>query len=114
MVMSSSFLKITLSRAADQALAARQAPLKLELELFFSCLIRKQLQVVETHHRDARPLACGDPRLDVAFRPVMTHTCDFDQPHSVEAFPLARGEAFTPRWLRLDFVRGQWRGEYGY
>jgi hypothetical protein len=112
--MTSSFLKITLSRRAEQALAARQAPLRLELELFFSCLIRKQVQAVETHHRDARPLACADHRLDLAFRPVMTHTCSFDAPHSVEAFPLARPDAFRPRWLRLDYKNSQWLGEFGY
>jgi hypothetical protein len=114
MGMNTTFLKITLSRAAERSLASRRSPLKLELELFFSCLIRKQVQVVEVHHRDARPLDCSDPRLDVAFRAVMTHTCDFDQPHTVEAFPLARAEAFLPRWLKLDFVHGDWRGEYGY
>jgi hypothetical protein len=112
--MTSYFLKTTLSRRAEQALAARQAPLRLELELFFSCLIRKQLRVVETHHRDVLPLDCADSRLEPAFRPVMTHTCSFDAPHSLESFPLARPDAFRPRWLRLDYKNGQWLGEFGY
>lgn len=107
-------LQLTLSRRAEQALAQRESPLRLELELFFSCLIRKQVRPVDTHHADARPLACADPRLELRFRPVMTRVCGFDEQHAVEAFPIARPAAFSPRWLELDYKDRQWQGQFGY
>ena len=107
-------IKLRLSRRAEQALAARAAPLRLELELFFSCLIRKQVRPVESHHSDSRPLQSSDPRLELRFRPVMTRICSFEQEHSVEAFPIARPDAFTPRWLELDYKDRHWQGQFGY
>lgn len=108
-------LRLRLTPAAARALAARDRPLLVELELYFSCLIRKRVRF---------PASAGPavlrarlaPSLEVAFRPVTGRHCRLDEapgPPALEAFPLARVAAFRPRWLWLDCRRGRWRGEFG-
>lgn len=109
-------LALELSAAAAAALAERGAPLVAEMELYFSCLIRKQLRFPERPHPDALcvPVSGG---FTVCFRPVMTRACAMrdapDRP-GFETFPIARPQAFLPRWLRLDYRAGRWSGEFGY
>jgi hypothetical protein len=110
-------LTVRLSRRARTALKARHAPLSLELELFFSCLIRKRLRVVEQAAADALPLSVDEPGLEVHFRPVMSQVCSVqDHPEGTPLipFPLQRAAAFSPRWLSLDYRAGSWRGEFGF
>lgn len=110
---------ITLSPAAQKALSQRSNPLFVEMELYFSCLIRKQVRFYEQaaeHFHVAGENAC-DGKLRVFFRPVMTRACgkdyEGDEPPLTD-FPLAKVEAYTPRWLNIDNQHGQWLGEFGY
>ena len=109
-------LELRLSTATSAALAARGTPLVVEMELYFSCLIRKRVRFLSAPHPDAF-CAVVDDRLTVCFRPVMTRKCELseveDQPE-LETFPIQRPEAFVPKWLALDFRRGAWSGEFGY
>lgn len=109
-------LAVTVSAAAAAALAGRSGPLVVELELYFSCLIRKRVQVLDAPRADTLCTVVDD-RLTACFRPVMTRACALDavdgQPE-LETFPIRRPEAFVPRWLRLDWRRGDWQGEFGY
>jgi len=109
-------LALEISAAAAVALAERAAPLVAEMELYFSCLIRKQLRFPASPHPDALCLPVSG-ELTVCFRPVMTRACAMrdviDKP-ALEAFPIARPQAFVPRWLRLDHRDGRWAGEFGY
>jgi hypothetical protein len=110
---------ITLSPAAQAALSTRNEPLYVEMELYFSCLIRKQVRFYEQaaahFHGDGKP--AFDDKLHVFFRPVMTRTCgndyEGDEPPLTD-FPLAKVQAYTPRWLQIDYQGGQWQGEFGY
>ena len=109
-------LELRLSAAADSALAARSAPLVVEMELYFSCLIRKRVQFLSAIHPDAM-CATVDERLTVCFRPVMTRHCalsDVEGTPELESFPIVRPEAFVPKWLALDYRRGVWSGEFSY
>jgi hypothetical protein len=110
-------LNVQISARARAALAQRSQPLMLELELFFSCLIRKRLRVVEQPAADALPLAVDEPGLVVHFRPVMSQVCrvqEHPEGTPLIPFPLQRAARFSPRWLRLDYRHGDWRGEFGY
>lgn len=109
-------LELRLSAAAQTALAARSAPLIVEMELYFSCLIRKRVQFLSAPHPDAMCVTL-DERLTVCFRPVMTRKCELHEvagKPELEGFPIARPEAFVPKWLALDFRRGVWSGEFGF
>jgi hypothetical protein len=112
-------LTVSLSPAAEKALNGRHTPLFVEMELYFSCLIRKQVRFYEQaadHFQTAGETVFHD-KLRVFFRPVMTRACgkdyEGDEPPLTD-FPLAKVEAYTPRWLTLHFEGGQWQGEFGY
>jgi hypothetical protein len=107
-------VQIELSGAARAALAGRRAPLVVEMELYFSCLIRKRVRFLDTPHPDALSTAVDD-RLTVSFRPVMTRACAVDSvvdKPELAAFPIRRPEAFVPRRLRVDYRHDAWAGEY--
>ncbi len=107
-------LEIRLSTAAQRALARRERPLLAEMELLFSCLIRKRVQFSEQIVKGAIP---ASDRLFVHFRPVMTRVCavaDVVGSPPLDDFPIADPRPFVPRWLAIDYHHGQWVGEFGY
>ncbi len=105
---------ITLSKAAEKALALRDNMLIAEMELYFSCLIRKQVRFKEKVDGD---LVNVTDQLAVHFRPVMTRACGIDyegdEPPLTD-FPIQRSESFIPHWLKIDYRKDQWVGEFGF
>lgn len=107
---------VDITERATRALTARNAPLFIEMELLFSCLIRKRVHVSDTSFGDnfsANVL----PKLTVSFRPVMTKKCDMSTLRGEQElldFPITNAAAFVPKWLRIDYQKGQWQGEFGY
>ncbi|HEX9627841.1 MAG TPA: hypothetical protein VGA00_12950 [Acidiferrobacterales bacterium] len=106
-------LRVHLSRAAARALARRDAPLVVEMELYFSCLIRKTVRFRDTTRHGAAVRVTD--RLLVEFRPVTSARCGLsgDEP-ALRDFPIADPRAYVPRWLTIDYRRGEWRGQFGY
>ncbi len=107
-------LELTITPAAESALAQRQTPLLAEMELYFSCLLRKTVRFYEAETRDCTPV---NDTLSLCFRPVMTRHCGLDyegdEPPLTD-FPISHAERYIPHWLRLDYKKGQWHGEFGY
>lgn len=107
-------IDITLSPAAEQALAERSTPLLAEMELYFSCLIRK---AVRFHEGDADDSVAISTNLNLRFRPVMTQHCgtdyEGDEPPLTD-FPITQAERYVPHWLTIDYKGGEWHGEFGY
>lgn len=108
-------LTVNISGAAQQELGRRQAPLCAEMELYFSCLIRKKVRFKESGECN-NGVVVGE-QLQVAFRPVMTKVCgkDFegDEPPLTD-FPIANPKPYVPKWLSIDFRSGEWVGDFGY
>lgn len=105
-------LDVKLSAAAERALAQRERPLVAEMELLFSCLLRKRVYFGDD---TAQSTPVGD-RLAVRFRPIMTRHCmvaGAESPPS-EDFPIANPRPYVPNWLTIDYRHGQWVGEFGY
>jgi len=61
-------LEIRLTTAAQKALARRDRPLVAEMELLFSCLLRKRVYFGESPEQST-PV---NDRLSVRFKPIMT------------------------------------------
>jgi hypothetical protein len=107
--------RVILSNAAQRALDARSTPLIAEMELYFSCLTRLRVRFYDTDPK-ASATRVNDS-LAVRFRPVVSQRCDL---HEVEGkppladAPLARRAPFVPHWLRLDFRKGEWVGDFGH
>lgn len=108
-------VRVRLSPSAQAALRTRRQPLLVEMELFFSCLIRKQVRFRD-FDQDAGAIPAG-PNLLLRFHPVMTAACgkdyEGDEPPLTD-FPIARARAFVPHWLAIDYRNHAWTGEFGF
>lgn len=107
-------IEIRLSKPAKRALEDRKTPLLAEMELLFSCLIRKRVRFHELPNGTAIPVS---ERLSVSFRPVMTKACvlsELEGSTPLEDFPITNPRPYVPHWLSIDYRRGQWHGEFGY
>jgi hypothetical protein len=109
-------LSLAVSPAAQRALSQRGRPLFLELELYFSCLVRKRVHVREDVAADEYlPLT---DRLYIRFRPVVTQTCAMREVETGNPplldMPMVHAERFFPHWLTLDYRSGRWLAEFGY
>lgn len=108
--------ELRLTPAARRALEQREQNLVVELELLFSCLVRKRVKFPAT---EAKGYALGSshPKLALQFHPIVSHHCTLDEMGPEQAsddLPLAKPEAFAPRWVSLDFRNGRWSGDFGY
>lgn len=103
------------SDAAESAMTSRMDPLTVEMELYFSCMIRKKVRFNnQAHSREFSPV---NQHLAVAFRPVMTKACRVDADYEeapLTDFEIKNPAAFVPHWLKIDFCRGEWEGEFGF
>lgn len=112
-------ISVELTRRAWQAADALNAPLIVEMELFFSCLIRKR---VLFHAADQAPPADMErialrPFLLLQFRPIVSEVCRIDELEGtppVMTMPAKRADAFVPKWLKIDYRAHEWVGEFGY
>jgi hypothetical protein len=117
-------IAIEISHAAQKQLSQRATPLFVEMELYFSCLLRKEIRIRETlreslgeGHNQEFVVQVSDT-LHLSFRPVMTKTCsvsscDGEKP-PLSDFPIAKPRSYIPKWLNLDFKKGEWCGDFGY
>lgn len=106
-------LEVRLTAAAQKALALRDKPLVAEMELLFSCLLRKRVHFGEA----AEQSTAVNERLAVRFKPIMTRRCSVAEggasPPS-ESFPLENPRPYVPNWLDIDYRHGEWVGNFGY
>jgi hypothetical protein len=101
------------TKAAARELTRRTQPLVVELELYFSCLVKKFVHFHETPpQRDT--IAVSD-KLAVFFRPVTSTACSFEVAGRLGRQPeidTANVRKIAPKRVKLDFVRGAWQGNY--
>ncbi|HHH46338.1 MAG TPA: hypothetical protein ENK53_04920 [Thiotrichales bacterium] len=113
-------LQLVLSHGARRAIARLEHPLLVEMELYFSCLIRKRVlfrDPAEPMPDPALPGIEAFPGLRIRLRAVVTETCAIDGLEGappVKSMPVARPAAMVPRWLRLQYGQHGWQGEFGY
>ena len=113
-------IKVEISHKAEKQLSKRQTPLFVEMELYFSCLLRKEIRIRETAREklgEEFSVEFSDS-LHLSFRPVMTKSCsisscDGDKP-PLSDFPIKKPQSYIPKWLKLDFKKGEWCGDFGY
>ena len=106
---------VSVSDTASRELIMRETPIVAEMELYFSCLIRKRVRF----HDKPYNLAATEvmDKLQVAFHPVMTAACGNDYAGTeppLTDFPIQKPEAFVPHWLKIDYHDNQWQGEFGF
>lgn len=103
------------SDEAALALAERKAPLFVELELYFSCLVKKFV-----HFRDAAPdrdTAAACDKLRLYFRAVTSTACSMEKAEALGRQPETElsteaVQKIAPKSVSIDYVKGAWRGSY--
>ncbi|MFZ3017941.1 MAG: hypothetical protein WA056_05755 [Gallionella sp.] len=103
------------TKAAARELAQRAQPLVVELELYFSCLVKKFVHFHETAPQ--RDTVAVSDKLAVFFRPVTSTACSFEvadrlgrQPEIELDTPNVR--KIAPKRVSIDYVRGVWKGQF--
>lgn len=99
------------TRSAAEKLADRSRPLVLELELYFSCLVKKFV-----HFHDEAPgratIQVAD-KLQLYFRAVTSTACTMDVAETLGRQPeieleTAAVRKLAPKRVQLDFCKGNW------
>ncbi|MBE0621705.1 MAG: hypothetical protein IH605_14020 [Burkholderiales bacterium] len=103
------------TRAAAGELARRPRPLIVELELYFSCLVKKFVHFHE-EAGDRETVAAND-KLLLYFRPVTSTTCSFEVAERLGRQPEMdlhsdAVKKIAPKKVRIDFARGAWQGHF--
>lgn len=106
-------LKVSWTNRAERALKARNKPLIAEMQLYFSCMIKKRV----LFHDDTELEAVAvNKQLKVLFRPVQSTSCspeEFAEKHPIkQEFKTVGAVKMKPKSLEIDFKKGQWVGEY--
>ncbi|MDP1650972.1 MAG: hypothetical protein Q8M01_22660 [Rubrivivax sp.] len=99
------------TRSAAQQLAERSRPLVLELELYFSCLVKKFV-----HFHDEAPERATTrvtDKLHLYFRAVTSTACTMDVAEALGRQPeieleTAAVRKLAPKRVQLDFENGYW------
>ena len=103
------------TNAAARELAKRTQPLVVELELYFSCLVKKFVHFHETAPQ--RETVAVSDKLAVFFCPVTSTACSFEVADRLGRQPeieldTAQSKKIAPKRVEIDFVRGAWQGNY--
>lgn len=101
------------TRRAQRQLAKRNRPLTVEMQLYFSCVVKKRVLFHETGFEEAVTAPGG---FSVCFRTVEASSCDpvafarnYPERRQLRSHAAQR---MHPRSLEIDFVHGQWRGTF--
>jgi hypothetical protein len=109
-------LSVSWTRRAGKQLERRDHPLLVEMQIYFSCVVKKRVLFHEEGHREGvQSVMLGD-RLRIAFRAVQATSCDpvefaanYPEHHEFESAGATKMHA---RALRIDYRDGQWQGEF--
>lgn len=96
------------SARAGKELARREQPLVVEVELAFACMARKQVRFHD------KPCDTGiidvNEKLRLFITAVVPNICESGDMKTTAS---GRARNFSPKWVRIDYVKGEWVGEYG-
>jgi len=113
-------IQLDISKKAEVQLGKRSTPLHVEMELYFSCLLRKQVRIYEAEREQASEafLVRLSEFLQISFRPVMTKSCSVQscegEKPPLSDFPIVKPQSYVPKWVTLDYKKGEWCGDFGY
>lgn len=106
-------LHIETTRRAARALAQRDQPLTVEMQLYFSCVVKKRVIFHEEGEHDEERVT---DKLSIVFRPVEALSCDpvAFAANYPERRQLTSSAALKmhPSRLSLDYRQGCWCGSF--
>lgn len=109
-------LRISWTRRAEHQLQRLERPLLAEMQLYFSCVVKKRVLFHEEPPREELEVIPLNGRLQVAFRAVQATSCDpveFAANYPVQQqFHTAGAQKMLPSSLQIDYKGGRWVGEF--
>lgn len=110
-------VSIELTKAAARELERRETPLFVELELYFSCLVKKFVHF-RTDSR-GKPTIPAHGKLQIYFRPVTSTACTFEVAERLGRQPEMEIESaalqhVAPKRVSIDHIAGVWRGSFTF
>lgn len=109
-------LLVDWTQRADRQLHRQQQPLYVEMQLYFSCVVKKRVLFHPLPSGEILPWVRVNELLQVAFRPVQAESCDpqaFARHYPVgRVMDSAAARKMHPDTLSLDYRRGDWSGEF--
>lgn len=103
-------IELHCSARADKALAQRDQPLVMEIELAFACFVRKTVLFHDAPTRGKNVIEVNE-KLALVITTIIPDVCDGVVESKTLAGPALRN--FMPKWIRVDYAKGKWQGEYG-
>lgn len=108
-------VRVEWTAGAARELARRQTPLFVELELFFSCLVKKFVHFREDAR--GRSTVAATDKLLLYFRPVTSTACTIEVAERLGRQPEIELDSdavmkIAPKRVRIDHAGGVWRGSY--
>ena len=108
-------VRVKWSRSAHRQLQRLENGLIVDMELLFSCLVKKHVYFDEGNTPRASDGVLPD--VQFRFRATITSTCDLSREGgaiSHQHTPIPQSGRFIPDWCAIDYVDDTWRGEFGY
>ena len=129
-VLNGSPLAVQWTKRAEHQLRTTQQPLIAEMQLYFTCVVKKRVLFHKLNHKLNHELnhelfhetfpeqtTKVSQTLSVIFRPVEASSCDPEE--FAKNYPEKRKLTSTaaskmkPKYLHIDFKNGMWSGEFG-
>lgn len=112
-VMRGHSVTVEWSQRAEQQLQQRTTPLNVEMQLYFSCVVKKR---VLFHESTGFETTRVNDRIEVCFRPVESNSCDpveFASNFPIKSpFESKAANRMYPKRVTIDFKHGEWLGEF--
>lgn len=108
-------LRVRWTERADTALHGLETPLAVEVQLYFSCMVKKRMLFHQTPIPGSVSVA---PNLELAFRCIASAACNPSE--FAERYPEGRSlmsgpaAAIPPKRVDIDYRRGCWQGSFAY
>ncbi len=108
-------LRVQWNGRAERALFNRREPLVIEMQLYFSCVVKKR---VLFHDQADFETAGVNDNIQIAFRPIQAAACDPEE--FARNYPVGRvlnapaATRMIPSKISIDFRKGRWQGEFGF
>ncbi len=106
-------INVKWTQRAEQALKSRDGSLTIEMQIYFSCVVKKR--VIFHEQSDLEAFAVND-KLRIASRTVRSDNCDANE--FAKNFPVkeeltsSSADKMLPSSLYIDFKDQQWIGEF--
>jgi len=109
-------VEISWTGRADRELQRRNQALVVELQLYFSCVVKKRV-LFHSRAVEFDSIRVNDD-IEIAFQPIASAVCDpqefaasYPQGKNLSAGKAAR---MVPRAVEIDYRRNNWEGQFYY